>query len=362
MFWFNTTKEKSKDLATVITNLLSAVPWIGKSLVESNNITKYRKNYNYNVYNAISIVINGCKLYLNLIIIKLLSLNNIYYYINGVLNIIGKVSHYAIKKGWKESIDKNIFLNIPYSFLSMLMGLIDGDGYISITKSKKNFIRICLVISLHINDISTLNYIQSILKIGRIKTYPKSGKKDTCKLVINKTDLQVFLFPLLIYHNLYFLTKKRREQYYKALYVMENDIKIFSDIPNKCFLDTRVITSRNILELKFFNDWIVGFTIAEGSFLVKKNKDACFQLGQLGEEILLELVKLKFNSIKKIYFDKNNLYYQLSMSSKVDIQNVINFFSFSGNHPLIGLKLLDYQKWITYLRNSDRYGDLIFPN
>jgi len=28
--------------ATVITNLLSAIPWLGKSLVESNKIIKYK--------------------------------------------------------------------------------------------------------------------------------------------------------------------------------------------------------------------------------------------------------------------------------------------------------------------------------
>jgi len=308
-------------LATVITNLLSAIPWLGKSLVESKiNIIK-------------------------------------------VLDVIGKISPYAIKKGWKnEDLNKNKFLNIPYSFLAMLIGLIDGDGYISINKSKKNFIKICLVISLHINDISTLNYIQSILNLGKIKTYPKSGKKDTCKLVINKTDLQVYLFPLLVHHNLYFLTKVRREQYFKALWIMENDIKIFSQIPNKFFSRVDFVNSKDILDLNYFDNWIVGFTIAEGSFLIKSNKDACFQLKQRKEEILFEAIKLKFRTNRKIYFDKNDLYCQLSISKIEDVQNIINFFSFSGNHPLIGLKLISYQKWLIYLRNSKRYNNLIFPS
>ena len=88
-------------MATVITNLLSAIPWLGKSLVELKNKIKYE-------------------------------IQNI-----NILDTIGKISPYAIKKGWKKSIDKSILLNIPYSFLAMLVGLIDGDGYISVTKSKK---------------------------------------------------------------------------------------------------------------------------------------------------------------------------------------------------------------------------------
>jgi len=312
-------------LATVITNLLSAIPWLGKSLVELKNKIKYE-------------------------------IQNI-----NILDTIGKISPYAIKKGWKKSIDKSILLNIPYSFLAMLVGLIDGDGYISVTKSKKKFIKINLVISLHMDDISTLNYIHSVLNLGIVKTYPKSGKKDTCKLVINKTDLQVFIFPLLNYHNLYFLTKVRSEQYYKAMYIMENDVKLFSDIPNKLFSNKNLINSKDISELNFFENWIVGFTVAEGSFVIKSNKDACFQLKQRIEEVLFEAIKLKFRTTRKIYIDKKKLYCQLSVSKKEDIQKVINFFSFSGNHPLIGLKLLSYQKWIEYLRNSKRYGNLNFP-
>jgi LAGLIDADG endonuclease/Cytochrome b/b6/petB len=321
--------------ATVITNLLSAIPWLGKSLVESKD------KINYYYIKCLRYIVNSFNM--------------------NALNIIGKLSPYAVKKGWKELDDKNRIFNVPYSFLAMLVGLIDGDGYISITKTKKNFIKICLVISLHKDDISTLNYLQSVLNLGIIKTYPKLGKKNTCKLVINKTDLQVYLFPLLIFHNIYFLTKVRSEQYNKALYIMKNDIKLFSDIPDNSFSNLNIFSSKDILRLNFFENWFVGFTIAEGSFVIKNNKEAYFQLKHRTEKFLFNAIKLKFRTNRKLYLDVNNLYCQFSISKKKDVQNVIKFFSFSGNHPLIGLKLLSYQKWIAYLRNSDRYGDLIFP-
>jgi hypothetical protein len=38
------------------------------------------------------------------------------------------------------------------------------------------------------------------------------------------------------------------------------------------------------------------------------------------------------------------MYNQFSVSSKADIQTVINFFSFSGLHSLIGLKSISYIK------------------
>lgn len=83
--------------------------------------------------------------------------------------------------------------------------------------------------------------------------------------------------------------------------------------------------------------------MSEGSFFVKSNNDACFQLKQRLHPVLFEGFKLVFETNRKIENDKE-LYNQFSVSSKGDIQKVINFFSFSGLHPLIGLKYIQYSK------------------
>lgn len=338
-------------MATVITNLLSAIPWLGKSLVEST-LTKLILIY--------LLIIKLKKLdILNRNIFKKYIFNSIFF---KKLDIIGKISPHALKKGKKLLINKDKYFDIPYSFLSMLIGLIDGDGYISITKTTKGYIKICLVLSFNIRDLSLLNYIAFILEIGKINTYPKSKVKDTCKFIINKTDLQNIFFPLLKYHNLFFLIKERRKQYDKAIYILENDILFFKDIPDNipsCY--KLPINKEEYLELKFFNNWIVGFTISEGSFLIKKNKDACFQLRQRTHENIFEAISCVFSTKKKINVDKDNLYQLLSLSSKEDIQKVIIFFSFSGNHPLLGYQLLRYNKWLEYLNKSFRYYNLKFP-
>jgi len=100
--------------------------------------------------------------------------------------------------------------------------------------------------------------------------------------------------------------------------------------------------------------------MAEGSYLVKKNNDGCFQLKQRLHVMLFEAFKLVFETNRNIDTEKD-IYNQFSVSSKTDIQTVINFFSFSGLHPLIGLKGIQYLKWIETLRNSSRYGNLNFP-
>lgn len=297
--------------ATVITNLISAIPWIGQDIVESTNT-----------------VINLC---LDIIIlIYIYWLPYVVFTKQVSLPTIGTIHKNALKKTIK--LDKQEYISTPPSFLAFLAGLIDGDGYIQITKTPKGFIVIKLVISLHLNDLSTLEYIHSVLKLGKITKY-KDLRSPTCKLVINSTDLQEILFPLLIYNNIFFLTNTRTDQFNLAVYILKNDIKLYSEISN-INIPFVFETPKNPLDytlLPFFKNWIVGFTCSEGSFFIKNNNDGCFQLKQRTHSNLFEAFKLIFSTNRKI--DNINNYNQFGVSSRADIQKVINYFSFSGLHP-----------------------------
>lgn len=174
-----------------------------------------------------------------------------------ILPTIGTVHNNALKKGNKKMrLNKEEYLSIPSPFISFLVGLIDGDGYIQVTKTTKGFITIKLVISLHLNDLSTLQYIHSVLKLGKI-TIHKDLRSPTCKLIINKTDLQEVLFPLLIHHNIFFLTETRINQFNAALYILKHDIKDFSDIPGTEHIPTSYDlpnTGIGYKKLHYFND------------------------------------------------------------------------------------------------------------
>lgn len=160
----------------------------------------------------------------------------------------------------------------------MLIGLIDGDGYISITKTPAGYIRIQLIISLDIRDLDLINEIHSVLKVGHVEKYPKI---NTVKLVISQTYLQTLVFPLIIYHNLYFLTETRRAQFNKAMFIIRSEIKKYSELPTEIpIYNSLPQTGEDYSKLPFFHNWIVGFTIAEGSFFKKNNNDICFSLRQ----------------------------------------------------------------------------------
>ena len=317
-------------MATVITNLLSAIPVFGQDLVESTYVT-------------------GCLIYEGNIL--------------PLLATIGTVSTQALKKGRKIRLDKEEYLSIPYQFIAFLVGLIDGDGYISITKTTKGFITIRLVICLSLEDISSLEYIFSVLKIGKIQIY-RDIKNPICKLTINKTDLQEIIFPLLIHHNIFFLTESRRAQFDLAMFILKNEIKHYNQISQFKEIPTIFELPKTAIEyisLDFFKNWLVGFTNAEGSFCMKKNNDGCFQLKQRIHLQLFEAFKLLFNTKRNNSIEMDR-YIQFSVSSKTDIQTVINFFSFLGLHPLIGLKNIQYFKWLRSLQNSIRYKNLNFPS
>jgi hypothetical protein len=176
---------------------MSAIPWVGQDIVESKNITEYS-----------TIVATAL-----------------------MLPTIGTVSEHALKKGNKKiRLDKKEYLSIPPSFLAFFAGLIDGDGYIQVTRTTKGFITIKLVISIHLEDISTLEYIQSVLKLGKLTVY-RDLKSPSCRLIINRTDLQEVIFPLLLHHGIFFLTETRRAQFDLAMFILKNEKKIYDQIP-----------------------------------------------------------------------------------------------------------------------------------
>lgn len=233
-------------MATVITNLISAIPWIGQDIVESTNTI-------INLYLGIFF----------LIFISRYLLYPIVFTKEASLPTIGTIHKNALKKSNKTlRLDKQEYVSIPSSFLAFLAGLIDGDGYIQISKTPKGFLTMKLVISLHLEDISTLEYIHSVLKLGKINIY-KDLRSPTCKLVINKTDLQEVLFPLFIYNNIFFLTNTRIGQFNLAMYILKNDIKLhseISDVNNVPFVFEIPKNPVDYTLLPFFKNWIVGFT------------------------------------------------------------------------------------------------------
>ena len=97
-----------------------------------------------------------------------------------------------------NELQKAKYLDIPYKYICLLARIIDGDGYIAVTRTTKGYIEILLVISLDHKDRDLLEDIQKTIGFGRIKGpfFNKDGT-ITSKLVFllrERVNLQEILY------------------------------------------------------------------------------------------------------------------------------------------------------------------------
>ena len=252
---------------------------------------------------------------------------------------------------YKKFSDKDIF-NLIFKFI----GLLDGDGYIEIGPQKqynkniddkpKSTIRIRIVLRLHKDDKELLELLKTNLKIGKLD---ELKTKNQYRLILYKKDIVDVIYPFLQNNNIEFLTYNRRKQYFLLKYIIENNIKHWekielNEIENLFKNSNKKLEFTEIINLKYFNNWLVGFTIAEGSFHIKTKGTAHFSIVQSGHENYQIIKAIHYfikgpDSLNHKIKPENSKIYRISFSSKKDLNFIINFFE---NNKLLGLKKLQY--------------------
>lgn len=253
-------------------------------------------------------------------------------------------------------------------FMAMFLGFMDGDGYFDIGEQKqynkitkslvKSTVRLRLASNVNVRDTSLLEYFVKVLGVGKISNM--SGGREQVRVIFSKKDLVTVILPLIKEYNLKFLTSQRVKQFALVNYILENSITHWENIQ---FKEPKFIgiPAQDLIKLDFFGDWVVGFTMAEGSFGLKISGSAFYQLRQTGDDNLdlLKAACLKITGREANPFKADSVgSYQLSLSSKIDIEKVVYFFSSSNYHPLYGYKLSQYKLWLTALKNSSRYSKI----
>jgi LAGLIDADG endonuclease len=252
--------------------------------------------------------------------------------------------------------------------IEIFVGILDGDGYFDIGPQKqynknpnnkpKSTIRMRLGINLQCSDKELLELLQNKLGVGKIN-YNKS--QNQYRLILFKTDILNVIYPYLQSNNIEFLNYNRRKQYFLFKYVLENNITHWDDLNlediNNLFLKSnKQINFFDILKLPYFYNWLVGFTVAEGSFHIKSNGRAHYSIVQSGHE--------NYNLIKAIHYfvkgsssldhkinPEDSKIYRISFSSKIDLTFIMNFFD---NNQLLGLKKLQFDNWKSYIISNNK--------
>ena len=251
--------------------------------------------------------------------------------------------------------------------MEILLGFLDGDGYFDIGAQKqynknpnnqpKSTIRIRLGINLQFKDKELLELIIKKLGVGKID-YSKS--KNQYRLIFYQKDILNVIYPYIQSNNIEFLVYNRQKQFFLFKYILENQIKHWEnlnleEIDNLFNKSHSKLEFVDIINLPYFNNWLVGFTIAEGSFHIKSNGRAHYSIVQSGLENA-QIIKAIHYFIKgpesldyKVSIE-NDKVYRISFSSKKDLLFIINFFE---NNELLGLKKLQFDNWKSYVLSKN---------
>lgn len=259
-------------------------------------------------------------------------------------------------------------------FCDWLCGMTDGDGTFSfsVNKKKNNIWNCTFKIAQSTLNLRLLYYIKANLGCGQINL--KAGK-NMAEFRIRKQNILInVIVPIFKKHHLYSTKIFYFQQLEKALEILENN-NLCSEQKHKALSNLKQnIPPINYTSPNWFenpsNDWIYGFTEAEGSFFFtlkgfSEKKDIfseskikqprmvhSFGITQKLNKEILEFIRSKLHIASKIQFSKKN-FYKLETSNSRALEKIKFFYL----KQLKGMKSLEYKIWarsLNYKNNFDR--------
>jgi hypothetical protein len=344
--------------ATVITNLMSAIPWVGQDIVEflwgglSQLLIEEPNN---------SDVVQ--QILLNAGISPILVLGY------GCVLLIEKSTNMDVKKpksrGQSAGVRKLATFEAPQRLnaenlnYAYLVGLFEGDGFFTVSK-KGIYFQCELGIELSIKDVKLIYKIKDILGVGIIGFRIRNGNSMVYLRVRKKDHLINKVLPIF---DRYPLLSNKQYDYLRLRSVILSNVIFYDSIPIYTRPTLPINTIESIINKPYFSAWLIGFIEAEGCFSVYKLvKDgdyfvASFDISQTNGEILILAIRKYLSLTPKVYKDKTNNF-KLKVSSVRSIENVIKFID-KAPVKLLGHKKIQYILWIKKLRAIPRYVEKI---
>ena len=339
--------------ATVITNLMSAIPWLGQDIVQ--------------------FLWGGLSLFYYLIE------EPCYRDVTAqILLIAGKSSTWEFVYGYNNNIDVKITktrgqsagvtynvtpqrLNTKNLIYPYLVGVFEGDGFFSVSKKGK-YLQCEIGVELSIKDVQLIYKIKKLLGVGVVGFREKTnGSKMVYLRVRSKDHLVNKIFPIF---DTYPMLSNKLFDYLRLKRIVISNIIYYKDVPEYIRPEKPYNSLESILTLTYFPVWLVGFIEAEGCFSSYKQNEypvASFDISQINAETLMLAIR-KYLSLKPNLFRDNTNCYKLKVSSVRSIENIIKFIQKSPV-KLLGNKKLQYIVWIKNIRNIPRYYNKIsIPN
>lgn len=340
--------------ATVITNLISAIPWIGQDVVEFiwGGLKTVEPHYGDVM---LKILLNAGKspnlgFAYDLLFIILISIIYVKIAMTGGQSAGVRSLHTS------EASQRLHAGDLTYAYL---VGLFEGDGYFSITKKGK-YLTYELGIELSIKDVQLIYKIKDILGVGKVSFRKRNDIEMVSLRIRDKNHLKDFILPIF---DKYPMLSNKQYDYLRFKDALLSKIIYSDDLPEYTRSNESINSVESIINTPYFSAWLVGFIEAEGCFSTYKlNKEddyliASFDIAQKDGEILISAIHKYLSFTTKIYLDKTNCS-RLKVTGVRSVENVIKFLQ-GAPVKLLGNKKLQYLLWIKQLRKISRYSEKI---
>lgn len=342
-------------MATVITNLMSAIPWIGQDIVEFlwGGLCQLLIEEPNNSDVVQQILLNAG---ISPIVLGYVCVINTY---------VKKPKSRGQSAGVRElsTFEAPQRLNAENLKYAYLVGLFEGDGFFTVTQKGKYF-QCEFGIELSIRDIQLIYKIKEMLGVGVVGFRVKKGNEMVYLRVRKKEHLINKILPIF---DRYPLFSNKQYDYLRLRNIILSNLIFYHSISVYYRPALPINSIKSILAAPYFSAWLVGFMEAESCFSVYKlNEDkdyfvASFDISQTNAEILLLAIREYLYLTPKVYNDKTNNF-NLKVTSVRSIENIIKFIS-KAPVKLLGYKKIQYIVWIKKLRTIPRYAEKInIPN
>ena len=251
--------------------------------------------------------------------------------------------------------------DLAYAYL---VGLIEGNGFFSISKKGK-YLSYELGIELSIKDVQLIYKIKGLLGVGVVSFRKRNQIEMVSLRVKDKNHIKKFVIPIF---DKYPMFSDKQYDYLRFKNALFSDIVFALDLP--CRRGMEYTKSRDclnsiesILVKPYFSAWLVGFIEAEGCFSIYGLKEKCnylvasFDIAQTDGHILISAICKYLSFTTAVHLDKTNCS-KLKVSGVRSVKNLINFLD-SAPVKLMGNKKLQYLLWIKQLRAIPRYSKAI---
>lgn len=303
----------------------------------------------------------------------------------GIPAVLNNSSHayargmnYSTNLNFSQRLESGNFI-YPY-----LVGLIEGDGWFSVSKKGK-YIMYEFGIEVSIRDIQLIYKIKKWLGVGTVHIrnklkddnmnseyldinleppiLSKSIKNNVIFRIRNKSHLKSIIIPIF---DKYPMFTNKQFDYIRFRSALLSNTKYSNDLVPYIRPNLSRNNIKNILNTSYFPAWLVGFIEAESCFSIYKPTDsissiASFEISQTNEEVIILTIRNFLGLSNKLQVDKTDNY-RLKVSSVRAIDSVIKSMN-RAPIKLQGYKKLQYIIWLKKMRSIPRYSYKInIPN